>query len=332
MLVWLTADSINPFIQVNMYPTHLVLDLAEQTLKDYDLILDCTDHPSIRYLISDACVLLGKPLVSASALRTDGQLMVLNSPPGEGPCYRCVFPKPPPPDAVLSCGEGGILGPVVGVMGVLQALEAVKLLARGERGEDEIQPSMLLLSASGDSLPRFRTVRMRGRRRECIACGTGPNRLTLGGLRQGAVDYVEFCGTAAPIDQLKAEQRISPVAFRDGSWAKMLLLDVREKEHFEMGSIPGAVNVPYSGLQHYKVHEDDAMEVHKARTLPEWLPQSLEDDTPIFVVCRVGNDSQVVAKRLLDLGLGRNGARFVGDIEGGIRAWKIQVDGTIPFA
>ena len=104
-----------------------------ETVRNYDLVLDCTDNPATRYLISDTCVLLGKPLVSASALRIDGQLMVLNNPPlpaGDpkgGPCYRCIFPKPPPPESVVSCGDGGILGPVVGVMGVLQALEAIRV-------------------------------------------------------------------------------------------------------------------------------------------------------------------------------------------------------------
>jgi adenylyltransferase/sulfurtransferase len=129
---------LNPNLRYIAHGEHLTPQNAREIVEKYDLVLDCTDHPTSRYLISDICVLLHKPLISASALRTDGQLIVLNSPPlpagdaSGGPCYRCVFPKPPPAESVVSCGDGGILGPVVGTMGVLQALEAVKLITAGK--------------------------------------------------------------------------------------------------------------------------------------------------------------------------------------------------------
>ncbi|EHK50419.1 hypothetical protein TRIATDRAFT_297199, partial [Trichoderma atroviride IMI 206040] len=150
---------LNPTIIYNAHATHLTPLNAEEIVSQYDLVLDCTDHPTSRYLISDICVLLSKPLVSASAFQTSGQLIVLNNPPGKGPCYRCVFPKPPPPESVVGCGEGGIIGPVVGTMGVLQALEAIKLIVRGDhlnKGgingevEDVKQVGLLLFSAMGD--------------------------------------------------------------------------------------------------------------------------------------------------------------------------------------
>src|SRR5690606_14928959 len=107
----------------------------------YDLILDCTDHPFVRYLISDTAVLLGKPIVSASALRSEGQLIVLNYPVDKGPCYRCIWPTPPAAETVTSCGEGGIIGPVVGTMGILQALEAIKILAKRNQPGETVAPT-----------------------------------------------------------------------------------------------------------------------------------------------------------------------------------------------
>lgn len=357
-------------------------------MASYDLVLDCTDHPTSRYLISDACVLLQKPLVSASALRADGQLIVLNTPPtpqgvldlsaahiaaGDDakqqqprpapPCYRCVFPRPPPPDAVVSCGEGGVLGPAVGVMGVLQALEAVKVIAAGlhvpvasaTSATTTMAPPSLLLFSGGAAVgaPTFRSVRMRPRRRECLACGDGTGsgtgeRLTLDALRRGRVDYVAFCGGGAsvPAGQLLSQgERISARGYHDkeeekkklpGAEGRHVLLDVREKELFDVASIDGAVNIPYSRIRRTAGaarrsgdggtdgSEDDG-------ALPEWMPPHLPADAPIYVVCRVGNDSQLVARELIDAGLGRGGERWIGDIKGGMRAWRDEVDGTLPF-
>lgn len=316
-------------------------------------MLDCTDHPTSRYLISDICVLLHKPLVSASALRTDGQLIVLNTPPTpqgsvsatSPPCYRCVFPKPPPPEAVVSCGEGGILGPVVGVMGVLQALEAIKIIAAGlhapstagAEGNAPPPPTLLLFSgAAAIGAPSFRSVKMRTRRPDCFACGrNGEANLTLDTLRSGSLDYLAFCGgMSAPIRVLTPDQRISANAFRerlaslDRGGAPLLLLDVREKELFDIAHIDGAVNVPYSRIQSCARRRQAAAD---GAAVPEWMPPGLGDDVQIYVICRVSNDSQMVARQLIDLGLGRGGERWIGDVEGGMRDWKNWVDPTLPF-
>ncbi|KAI0203888.1 adenylyltransferase [Astrocystis sublimbata] len=328
---------LNPEVRYVGHEEHLTPQNAEDVVGRYDVVLDCTDHPTSRYLISDICVLLGKPLVSASALRTDGQLIVLNNPPapqgsadGGGPCYRCVFPKPPPADSVVSCGEGGILGPVVGVMGVLQALEAIKLIAAGIGGENEgtpPAPSLLLFSANS-TMP-FRSIRMRSRRVNCFACSASST-LTLNELRSGSLDYVQFCGVTTPVRLLQPEERVSATYYSsilaNGAEEKRLLLDVREKEHFDIANIPRSINVPFSTFQ------------AKSRATPSgddpqlgWLPEDVASDAPIYVVCRVGNDSQLVTKRLKDMGLGRDGERFIGDIEGGMRAWKSEVDQTMPF-
>ncbi len=326
------------------------------------MVLDCTDHPTSRYLISDIAVLLGKPLVSASALRTDGQLIVLNCPPAPpgssssssspgvgGPCYRCIFPWPPPPESVVGCGEGGVLGPVVGAMGVLQALETIRMIASGRHvlapdGEpqDAVQPVLYLFSAGGDLQQplSLRNARMRRRRREgCFACGEAST-LTLESLASGSVDYVRFCGgPSLPVDLLSPEERVSVTEYarvRDAA-ERHLLLDVRERELFDLGSIDGAVNVPFSKIQSDDRRNGASAAGSDGRSLPGWMPPGLLDDqdhsTPVYVVCRVGNDSQLVARKLKDQWhLDRNGARFVGDIRGGMRGWKAEVDDTMPFA
>ncbi|WZH41020.1 uncharacterized protein QYS62_001962 [Fusarium acuminatum] len=312
---------LNPTMTYHAHNTHLTPQNAQDIVSGYDLVLDCTDHPTSRYLISDICVLLAKPLVSASAFQTSGQLIVLNNPPGKGPCYRCVFPTPPPPDSVVGCGEGGIIGPVVGTMGVLQALEAIKLITRGDlEVHGEVKTPMLLLFTGTADTP-FRSVRMRGRRKTCLACGD-ENGLTLEELRT-SMDYVQFCGVRQPVQLLKPDERVTAKEYETLSKSedkKTLLVDVREREHFDLCNISGSVNIPIS---HFMSARGEAT--------PEGWPSDLSPSTPIYFVCRVGNDSQIAAQKLKDLGLGNNGERFIGDISGGIKSWKDTVDPTVPF-
>ncbi|GKT40491.1 adenylyltransferase and sulfurtransferase uba4 [Colletotrichum spaethianum] len=329
---------LNPLVAYRAHNEHLTPLNAEDIVSQYDIVLDCTDHPTSRYLISDICVLLQKPLVSASAFRTDGQLIILNSPAAPqgglegGPCYRCVFPKPPPPDSVVSCGEGGILGPVVGVMGVLQALEAIKLVASGAvdpkvKEKEAAAPSLLIFSGAAPSGP-FRSVRMRGRRKDCFACSP-TSTLSLETLRSGSLDYISFCGVSAPVSVLGPDERISAAQYERTTKENggcHLLLDVRERENFDICSIEGAINIPIAKFMKETQPSSDG-----TRPRPEWLPANFPDDAPIYLVCRVGNDSQIATKRLKDLDLDNNGKRFIGDIEGGMKAWKHQVDPTLPF-
>jgi adenylyltransferase and sulfurtransferase len=300
-------------------------------------VLDCTDNPASRYLISDTCVLLSKVLISASALRTDGQLIVLNSPPlppgdeAGGPCYRCVFPKPPPAEGVMSCGEGGILGPVVGVMGVLQAVEAIKIIVQGKTtpperktnydGEKATSTSMLLFSTL--SSQPFRSVRLRSRRPECFACSLESG-LTLESLRSGSLDYALFCGLVSAVNILSPEERIEAndyAKIRDKE-EKHLLVDVREKVQFDICNIDGSINVPFSTFQGIFRAGKDLDGINRL----SWLPESLPADAPIYVVCRLGNDSQVVTRKLIDAGFDSGGRRWIQDIKGGLKAWKDQVD------
>jgi adenylyltransferase/sulfurtransferase len=172
-----------------------------EIFEGYHLILDCTDTPAARYLINDTAVLLGIPLVSASALKTEGQLSVLNF--KSGPCYRCLFPVAPPPDSVLACGDGGILGPVVGVMGLMQAIEAIKILTGAY--DEAFTPSLTMFSAY--SAPQWRYIRMRDKKKDCAACGVSPA-ITREAIEASQYSYVEFCGRATQV-HLKPMERIS---------------------------------------------------------------------------------------------------------------------------
>ncbi|CAI6339737.1 unnamed protein product [Periconia digitata] len=343
-----SLQSLNP--NVNLVPHHgrLTPETAISTVQPYDIVLDCTDTPASRYLISDTCVLLGKPLVSASALRIDGQLMVLNNPPRSagdptgGPCYRCIFPKPPPPESVVTCGDGGILGPVVGTMGVLQALEAIKVLTRASTSENEQPvtepPTLLIFSAYAN--PMFRSIRLRARKPKCAACSAHAT-VTPEALNSGSLDYVQFCGMIDPVNLLSPDERISaenyaklrsevnPYTGMEPAKDSHVLVDVREKVQFELCSIDGSVNIPFADVSGFPIPQptasaaipDDSHWVHELKNIP---------DKPIFVVCRRGNDSQVVVRKLKQLGLDNDGQRWIGDIKGGLIAWREKIDSDFP--
>jgi adenylyltransferase/sulfurtransferase len=326
-------------------------ETALSIMQPYDLVLDCTDTPASRYLISDTCVLLGKPLVSASALRIDGQVMVLNNPPlpagnaAGGPCYRCVFPKPPPPESVVSCGDGGILGPVVGVMGVLQALEAIKLLTRptGSSADSTTSPdppSLLIFSALAN--PMFRSIRLRTRKPKCAACSAQAT-VTPGALLSGSLDYVQFCGAISPVDALSANERISvenyakvrleanPFTGSEPSKDSHILVDVREKVQFDLCSLEGSINIPFSTVERTPGRNLHGGDSSGSAGDVGWVSElKKQSDKPIFVLCRLGNDSQLTVKKMKELGLDNGGQRWIGDLKGGLQAWRSSIDKDFP--
>ncbi|KAJ0420945.1 hypothetical protein BJY00DRAFT_312613 [Aspergillus carlsbadensis] len=326
-------QELNPHPTYTAHRAHLAPQDAADIFKNYDLILDCTDNPATRYLISDTAVLLGKPLVSASALRTEGQLMVLNNPPRSpgdnmgGPCYRCVFPRPPPANSVTSCADGGILGPVVGTMGVLQALEAIKVLT--PETNEPTPPSLLIFSAY--SSPQFRTIKLRSRRPNCAVCSAEAS-VTLESVKSGSMDYVFFCGTTGLEGALSPEERITPMEYRENhSTADRHIIDVREKVQFDICSLDNSINIPFSQIL-ASTPSAALKEGDGPKPLPAWLPSEVAADSnnPIYVVCRQGNDSQTAVRRLKDLGLDRGGERLIVDIKGGFRSWREQVDPEWP--
>ena len=292
----------------------------------YDVILDCTDHPRSRYLISDVAVVVRKPVVSASALKQDGQLLVLNSPPlspGDplgGPCYRCIFPTAPPVDDILSCRDGGVLGPVVGVMGVLQALEAIKLITNPSTSSS---PSLLLFSAMSP-IP-FRSVRLRARRPDCAACSSISG-ITAATLKD--FSYTRFCGLPSPITPLADDERITATEYaRFRETKKHILIDVRDSVQFAIAHLPGSVHVPIT-----KIDESATSNEPRGEALQEdWLEQLVHEKDgveAVYVVCRLGIDSQLAVRKIKGM-KGMEG-RYVGDVRGGYRAWREEIDPEWP--
>jgi adenylyltransferase/sulfurtransferase len=271
-------------------------------------------------------------------------MMVLNNPPlppgdpNGGPCYRCVFPKPPPPESVVSCGDGGILGPVVGVMGVLQALEAIKVLTQKTPAAAPADPPSLLIF-SAYSNPMFRSIRLRSRKAKCASCSANAT-VNKQALESGSLDYVQFCGSVVPnMNPLSPEERISAqnyarlrtgvnphtgtVSNRDSH----ILVDVREKVQFELCHIDGSVNVPFSTVSATRVTDGQNGGGFEEDS---WITQLKQSERPIFVICRLGNDSQITVKKMKELGLDLGGKRYIGDIKGGLKAWKNDVENDFP--
>ena len=220
-------------------------------------------------------------------------------------------------------------------MGVLQAGEVIKLVATGglepsygsttTDAEASINPIMLLYSANNAATP-FRTVRLRSRRPDCFACSTQAG-LTLESLASGSLDYVAFCGLGKPVNVLEPEERIDAKEYaqaRSKQGKQQLLIDVREKVQFDICSLEGSINVPFSEFQSSRRRTASVTEKLA------WMPESLQQNAPIYVVCRLGNDSQVVTRQLKVMGLGNDERRFIGDIKGGFQAWKEQVDSSWP--
>ncbi|EPQ54132.1 hypothetical protein GLOTRDRAFT_116767 [Gloeophyllum trabeum ATCC 11539] len=302
--------TLNSKIKINIYTEALSALNALDILSSYDVILDCTDNAPTRYLLSDTAVALGKPLVSGAAQKFDGQLCVYNL-NNEGPCYRCIFPKPPAPEHAGTCEETGILGTVTGVIGTLQALEAIKLLA----GMHEGKASLLIYSALG--VPPFRSIKLRSRRPTCPACGQE-------GLKEGQIrdtDYVAFCGGGPPDWEKKGMMqgdpglRITPTKLNDilasEAASHTKILDVRPRTEFGICHLWESINIPLKELS----------------ANPTTTASVLEDGVKeVYVVCRLGNDSQIAADALRAL---RRDV-VVKDVIGGLKAWSRDVDPDFP--
>ncbi|WP_248344869.1 molybdopterin-synthase adenylyltransferase MoeB [Anaeromyxobacter paludicola] len=223
-------SDVNPHVRLELHEARLTSENALDLLGRYDLVVDGTDNFATRYLVNDACVLLGKPNVYGSVYRFEGQATVLCA--AGGPCYRCLYPEPPPPGAVPSCAEGGVLGVLPGLVGVIQATEAVKLVL----GLPGLVGRLLLVDALG---MQFRAVKLRPDPR-CPACGTRELR--------ALVDYEQFCGTrgepAGPVPEIAPRELDARRRRGDAP----VLLDVREAREWELCRIEGARLAPLSRL------------------------------------------------------------------------------------
>jgi len=288
--------ALNPDLVVNRYEFPINSDNALDLFAGYDVIVDGTDNFPTRYLVNDACVLLGKPNVYGSIFRFDGQASVFFPP--HGPCYRCLYPEPPPPDLVPNCAEGGVLGILPGAIGVIQATETVKLIL----GAGRPLIGRLLLYDALDMT--FREMKVR-KNPKCPICGPNPTITHL-------IDYQEFCGvrgeeSASTKPNDGAEDEITPTAYQAQVAAgdRPFLLDVRNPEEIQICRIAGSTVIPLLEL-------------------PNRLDE-LDPSLPIVVHCKSGMRSTKAAALLRSAGFPR-----VKNMTGGILAWINEVDPSLP--
>ncbi|NXP68777.1 MOCS3 sulfurtransferase, partial [Chloropsis cyanopogon] len=288
-------------------------------VRQYDIVADCSDNVPTRYLVSDACVLAGKPLVSGSALRLEGQLVVYNH--RGGPCYRCLFPEPPPPDTVTNCADGGVLGVVTGIIGCLQALEVLKI-ASGMGSS--FSGHMLMFDALEG---RFRNIKLRPRKADCAVCGDNPSVTCL-------QDYEAFCGSSATdkcrtLQLLPGADRISVQRYKELLDARVphLLLDVRPQVEVDICRLPHAVHIPLRKLEE---KDEESLQLLQKRICEEKQRTDGQTSLPVYVVCKLGNDSQKAVKILQELPAKEFGSVLAKDIKGGLMAWAAKIDSTFP--
>jgi len=303
---------LNSTVRYTAHHTPLSSSNALEILSNYDIILDCTDNVATRYLLNDASVLAKKPLVSGSALRFDGQLTVYNY--NNGPCYRCLYPTPPPAETVTNCSDGGVLGAVTGVIGSLQALEAIKMITGGN---SSFSSHMLLFDGLSGAI---RKIKLRGKKEECPMCGVSPSIDKL-------QDYEEFCGASATDKTkcLKLLPRTARVSAREFAALHVnvpdkMLLDVRSEAEYGICSLKGSINVPIEKLLNSKFDDE--------------LLSLIQGRSKTFVICRQGNDSQKAVTRLNQLiydGSDKNTNTDIKDIIGGLTAWTRQVECDFPI-
>lgn len=281
---------INPNVEVRTYATRLTSENALDILKGYDVVVDGTDNFPTRYLVNDACVLLGIPNVYGSIFRFEGQASVFAA--TEGPCYRCLYPEPPPPGLVPSCAEGGVLGVLPGIIGTIQANETIKLLL--EIGRPLIG-RLLLFDALG---MQFRELKLR-KNPECPVCGEHPTIKEL-------IDYEAFCGIVPAPANGRGEYEITVEELKKKLDQKedILVLDVREPHEYEIVNMGGML-IPLGELPN-RVNEIDSAQ-------------------SIVVHCHRGGRSQRAVEFLQELGF-----RKVQNLAGGIDEWAERVDPSLP--
>ena len=284
-------NDINPNVRVETYEEPLSSENAMEIFKDFDIVVDGTDNFPTRYLVNDACVLSGKPNVYGSIFRFEGQASVFYA--EEGPCYRCLYPEPPPPGLVPSCAEGGVLGILPGAIGTIQATETVKLiLGIGE----PLIGRLLLYDALG---MRFREMKLR-KDPNCPVCGENPTVTKL-------IDYQEFCGI--PQAKAQAEDEVPEITVKElkeklENGEGISVLDVREPHEYEVANI-GARLIPLGEL-------------------PERLVE-LDRDTPLAIHCKTGGRSANAVKLLQDAGF-----ENAFNVKGGSTAWSEEIDPSVP--
>jgi sulfur-carrier protein adenylyltransferase/sulfurtransferase len=285
-------SNLNPDVEITTYETKLTSENALELFKDYDIVVDGTDNFPTRYLVNDACILLGKPNVYGSIFRFEGQVTVFGMP--EGPCYRCLYPEPPPPGLVPSCAEGGVLGVLPGIVGSLQALETIKLIiGRG----DSLEGRLVLFDALA---MKFRELKLR-KNAQCPMCGTERKIHQL-------IDYQEFCGIRGE-EELDSNLHVPEITARElkerlDRGDDLFILDVREPHEYQICNLKGHL-IPLGELPK-RVHE-------------------LDSAREIVAHCKSGKRSAQAVDFLRQAGF-----RKIYNLHGGILSWSTEVDPNVP--
>jgi adenylyltransferase/sulfurtransferase len=287
-----TIRDINPSVKVITHETRLTSENALEIFKDYDIVADGTDNFPTRYLVNDACVLLGKPNVYGSIFRFEGQASVFYA--EQGPCYRCLYPEPPPPGLVPSCAEGGVLGVLPGIVGCIQAIEVIKLILGTGK---PLIGRLLLFDALG---MKFRELKLR-KNPECPVCGEHPTITEL-------IDYEQFCGIRG--EEQEYTTSVPEITARDlkqmmDQQKPFVLIDVREPHEYQICRLPGSKLIPLGEVPR-RMHE-------------------LNSADDIVVHCKMGGRSAQAVDFLM-----KSGFRKIHNLKGGILAWARDVDPNVP--
>uniref|UniRef100_A0A0K8S6F3 Adenylyltransferase and sulfurtransferase MOCS3 homolog n=1 Tax=Lygus hesperus TaxID=30085 RepID=A0A0K8S6F3_LYGHE len=301
---------INSTLRVEEHNIQLDSSNALELVSQYDVVIDASDNVATRYLVNDACILANRPLVSGSAVGLEAQLTVYNY--NGGPCYRCLFSSPPPPETVSNCSDVGVVGPVPGCIGVLQALQAVIILT----GNGNVLSQRLLLFDGEQT--NFRTIKIRGKSESCAVCGSNPTITQL-------IDYEQYCGAPANdkerrLNLVDKTERVTTHELNEAikNSEPALIIDVRSPIEFEMCSIPGSINVPLKDLERQQIQDDVRERWNK-------LKAEASNESKVYVICRRGNDSQLGLKQI---------KQFLScpayDLIGGLHAWSRDIDPSFP--
>ncbi len=290
-------NDLNSSINVTTYNTRLSSENVMEIFSDYDIIVDGTDNFPTRYLASDACVFLKKPYIYGCILRFEGQASVFDS--RVGPCYRCLYPEPPPPGLVPSCAEGGVIGILPGIVGLIQANEVIKLIL----GQGESLVGRLLLFDA--LLMNFREMKLR-KDKACPVCGDNPTITEL-------IDYEEFCGimpVAESTTDLEKEIGVEEVKQMLDAKHAFKLVDVREPSEYEICKIEEATLIPLGDIE-----SKDSSRLN-----------GLNPEDEIVLHCKAGVRSMKALKALEEMGF-----RNLKSMRGGINEWSEKVDASVPF-
>lgn len=293
--------ALNSGIKYEPHNVPFTVSNAVQLVSQYDVVIDATDNAVTRYLINDACIMAGKPLISGAALQWEGQLTVYNH--ANGPCYRCLYPEAPPAATITNCDAGGVIGAVTGVIGSMQALEAIRLLTKAPC--HYAGRLYLFDAASGTN----RTVKLRGKQSDCMCSNLKNAKL--------CDNYEVFCGSSAT-DKTPSVSLLGPndrMTCQEYSvlhnQKNTLLVDVRPASQFEICNIPDSINIPFKELEAKK----------------ELLESLMANKSMVVCVCRRGNQSQHAVKKLQSMGINLP----IKDIIGGMRSWSLEVDPNCPI-